>query len=248
MLKLFLLFVVSATLLKATFCAPLETTKKIDLSELRDELEDKLETSTSTESSISTEKAETEDKETTLESVKQTTQYPSLPTSLSPSTLAVKPEATLTRRIVTFDQRQEGKFNVRADLENLLIIFVTDSSDGTPSASSPQQTLLELLTRSAANSKANVNKNQNKKYKKDEKVLPLGDISDYSAFKVPQFKPNYYQQFTQSRSPYHVDIDSNMNSRALYLQSSPTGSLNEYQQVDHPPLIQFLKAIPSAGQ
>lgn len=247
MLKLFLFFVVSTTLFEVVFSAPLETA---DLLELRDELEDKLEISTSTIATTSTDKADNKDKDP-KPVAELTTVSPSLPASTPlPTTLAEKPAQTLAplpaRRIVTFDQRQEGRFNVRADLENLLVIFVTDTSESSSGSASPQQTLLDLLKRSAANSKANVNKNQSKKYKKDQKVVPVSEVSDYS-FKVPPFKVPYYPQFAQSRSPYHVDIDSNLESRALFYQ--PTGSLSDYQQeLDHPPMIQFLKAIPSAGQ
>ena len=244
---------VSTSVLALTFSASLESAEQTTLPNIKEEAVDKttmLLISTSTENApISTKKEDKDDKEPLVDKV--TTLSPTLP----PSPIAQAPEPSsnpLTRRLVTFDQRQEGRFNVRADLENLLIVFITDPSEIPASGpSSAHQTLLDMLKKSAANSKANVNKSSSKKFKKDPKDVPLSELPDYSAFKVPSFKqtaklPYYPQIAAQARSPYHVDIDSTLESRALYLPSPSNGPMSYQQDIDQPPLIQFLKAIPSA--
>ncbi|XP_053957929.1 uncharacterized protein LOC128863055 [Anastrepha ludens] len=63
----------------------------------------------------------------------------------SPPTALLPPDSdidTTQRRVVTYDQRQEGQYNIRADLENFMIVFI-------PPSPSEGLNFLDLLAKSA---------------------------------------------------------------------------------------------------
>ncbi|CAD6997470.1 uncharacterized protein LOC101456594 [Ceratitis capitata] len=63
----------------------------------------------------------------------------------SPPTVLLPPDSDADapqRRVVTYDQRQEGQYNIRADLENFMIVLI-------PPSPSEGLNLLDLLTKSA---------------------------------------------------------------------------------------------------
>ncbi|XP_036321658.1 uncharacterized protein LOC118735799 [Rhagoletis pomonella] len=69
-----------------------------------------------------------------------------LPVSSPPTAISL-PESVsdvepLRRRVVTYDQRQEGQYNIRADLENFMIVLI-------PPSSSEGLNFLDLLSKSA---------------------------------------------------------------------------------------------------
>lgn len=121
------------------------------------------------------------------------------PNSL-PSTL------TPPRRMVEYDQRQDGHYNIRADLENFVILVV-------PSSAASGANLLDLLTRSQ---KRNHNKHVQKKYHpqsdKYEEKKSNGKL-DYSKAHLAEpveiiDVPHTVDEFIEGRTPYRVDISS----------------------------------------
>lgn len=93
---------------------------------------------------------------------------------------------------VKYDQRQEGEFNLRADLENFVILLIPTSPTATPPpTNNPSLGLLDLLSKTIP---INMNKKRNKHaVKKDGQDL--------------------VESFIESKTaPYHVDIDENNNN------------------------------------
>ncbi|XP_053672323.1 uncharacterized protein LOC128722671 [Anopheles nili] len=122
------------------------------------------------------------------------------------------PPPMLPRKKITFDQRQEGKYNIRADLENFVIMFV-------PSDSSSGASLLELLMRSADKKDAHLSRKQSqyrrKNYKahgglkKSAQVTPEVIVLDESN---QRSSPLAAEEFIEGRTPYKVDLSSNARS------------------------------------
>lgn len=150
--------------------------------------------------------------------------HPVLAPTFIPTDMTVSQSLTPPRRLVTYDQRQEGKYNIRADLENFMILLVPTSQSG-----SSGSTLLDLLSRaSQQKSKAGANKNH-KKYNKPSKIDEKSNAQPEDVFNSNQqsaiAKSPYLQQqiasaalaaeqsrrnhpFIEGRTPYHVDITS----------------------------------------
>lgn len=101
----------------------------------------------------------------------------------------IKPRKTT----VTFDQRQEGKFNVRADLENFVIVFV-------PSSPSQGMSLLEML----ASTRRTQGKNANKRIPSEK------DGKGKYPKKAETPKEPVVDAFIEGRTPYKVDISSTL--------------------------------------
>lgn len=105
------------------------------------------------------------------------------------------------RRQITYDQRQEGKYNIRADLENFVIMII-------PSSPSTGMTLFDLLSKSAR--KRSHAKHTGKKHNKPEKK-PLIE-EEIEAQKpveiVEQPSVRVVQEFIEGRTPYRVDISA----------------------------------------
>lgn len=104
------------------------------------------------------------------------------------------------RTIITFDQRQEGKFNVRADLENFVIVFV-------PSSPSQGMSLLDML----ASMRRNQGKTSNKRIT-SEKEVAKGKYSKKGETEIPKVSSTSTvdQHFIEGRTPYKVDISSTL--------------------------------------
>lgn len=131
-----------------------------------------------------------------------------------------------TRRLVTYDQRQEGKYNIRADLDNFMIVVI-------PSSPSSGASLLDLLTRS--NQKKSNNHGKYSSHKKyhghtnkhhDDEMrneIKFDLLQGHAAAVAEQNARHQQQQFIEGRTPYHVDISSSnevpqpssINSRLL---------------------------------
>uniref|UniRef100_A0A2M4BKG8 Putative secreted protein n=2 Tax=Anopheles marajoara TaxID=58244 RepID=A0A2M4BKG8_9DIPT len=154
-----------------------------------------------------------------------TTTTTEVPTSPSGVTTTKKP-----RKTITFDQRQEGEYNIRADLENFVIVVV-------PSGSSSGATLLDFLTRSAIQKKAaeaaiadsaaaqyhhhhhhHLQRKQQSSKRKNNKAHSAAGHK-----KVPQPTPEVIvldeehgqravplqvEEFIEGRTPYKVDLSS----------------------------------------
>uniref|UniRef100_A0AAG5D7R0 Uncharacterized protein n=1 Tax=Anopheles atroparvus TaxID=41427 RepID=A0AAG5D7R0_ANOAO len=146
-------------------------------------------------------------------------------TSLAPTI----PAASTTkppRKTITFDQRQEGKYNIRADLENFVIVVV-------PSGSSSGASLLDFLTRSAQkkdayhhhhhhhqtrkhNAANGKRKNTKAQYAgAPKKKVPQGLVTpevivlDESNQRSGQLA---VEEFIEGRTPYKVDLSSSARS------------------------------------
>lgn len=121
----------------------------------------------------------------------------SAPTQASTQASTEEP-ATTTRRLISYDQRQEGKYNVRADLDNFVILVV-------PQNPSSAFNILDLLTKSTSGKKKAHAKHSNKKH----------SISSHHQSHHQHPEPHSYDvskpmtdQFIEGRTPYRVDISS----------------------------------------
>lgn len=146
---------------------------------------------------------------------------------LAPTDMSLSQSLTPPRRTVTYDQRQEGKYNIRADLENFMIVLVPTSQ-----SSSAGLSLLDLLNRSSQKkSKAGANKTHKKYHKPSkteekayaqtedliatEKLNNLQSSIGKSPFLQQQIsaalsagQDRRNEPFIEGRTPYHVDISS----------------------------------------
>ncbi|XP_049548978.1 uncharacterized protein LOC125959969 isoform X2 [Anopheles darlingi] len=148
------------------------------------------------------------------------------PTSPSPVTTTKK-----SRKTITFDQRQEGEYNIRADLENFVIVVV-------PSGSSSGASLLDLLTRSAIQKKAaeaaiaesaaaqyhhHHHHHLQRKHQSSKRKNNKAHSAAAGHKKVPQVTPEVIvldeehgqravplqvEEFIEGRTPYKVDLSS----------------------------------------
>lgn len=116
---------------------------------------------------------------------------------------------------VKFDQRQEGDVNVRADLENFVILII-------PTSGSSNLNLLELLTKSLPSK-------NNLKNKRGEIKKPVISGEEET------------QHFIESKTaPYHVDIS---RTRAHLAKLHPQVKLQENSEVliAHSPVVALSK-------
>ncbi|XP_055683903.1 uncharacterized protein LOC129790453 [Lutzomyia longipalpis] len=141
------------------------------------------------------------------------------PSELSPPPLPQLPQLpqrpTLNerRRVVFYDQRQSGKYNIRADLDNFMILVI-------PSSPSTSSSLLDFLTQGTMRRsqlkhpskkkgtkihKLNVVKND--AAESDHAVEISGDRPKISQIHtIPQHPA--VDHFIEGRTPYKVDISS----------------------------------------
>lgn len=134
---------------------------------------------------------------------------PPLPPTLEPL------EEGQRRRIVTYDQRQEGQYNIRADLENFMIVLIPPG---------PQEGLglLDLLTKPTlrgTGSKSNSNNGGGGGLSK-RKHLHASALKSFYQRQQQQQQQHQLQQlpqaglgmslpeFIEGRTPYHVDISA----------------------------------------
>ncbi|KAM7353877.1 uncharacterized protein ACRADG_005797 [Cochliomyia hominivorax] len=110
------------------------------------------------------------------------------------------------RHMVTYDQRQEGQYNIRADLDNFMIILV-------PPSPTQGLGLLDLLTKSSLRRTSHTTSHKSKKkhYAATSSLKP-------DALKHLNYFQTHLQQYgsgssrggeyIDGRTPYHVDISS----------------------------------------
>lgn len=134
----------------------------------------------------------------------------------TPSTSS--PSVTPPRRQVHYDQRQDGKFNIRADLDNFVILVVPSSG----------LSLLDLLKRS--NTKPHHSSHGNKrhhtkshkKYYSKTTTLKTND-KHYLRPETPELAARPVGgEFIEGRTPYHVDISSAEISQAAPAAAATT--------------------------
>ncbi|XP_021700625.1 uncharacterized protein LOC5570918 isoform X1 [Aedes aegypti] len=135
-------------------------------------------------------------------------------TAAPPTTMGLLP-TNKPRKTITFDQRQEGKFNIRADLENFVIVVV-------PSSPSAGVSLLDLLNRAGHKNhqkKKSGHRKNTKNHgsqKKSSHVTPEVVVLDESQTHARVAN----EEFIEGRTPYRVDISSSARS-SNFNQPSP---------------------------
>lgn len=115
-------------------------------------------------------------------------------------------ESGQKRQTVTYDQRQEGKFNLRADLENFVIVFV-------PSSPSQGMNLLEMLASMKRNNQAK--HALHKKYSHKVHAGQEGSSLTISKQQKEPFSARIVDHFIEGRTPYRVDISEPIESSHL---------------------------------
>lgn len=164
------------------------------------------------------------------------------PISLQPPPIPADSDP-LHRRTITYDQRQEGQYNIRADLENFMILLIPPG---------PQEgiSLLELLGRGSSKaSGAN-------KRKHSLRTSPLKSF--YQKSHLQKLQQQKHQdsspaaalpEYIEGRSPYHVDISASDPEQAQRLQRQQVDVLPP-QLVPMPQLIKpfHLEAEPELIQ
>ncbi|KAF2885321.1 hypothetical protein ILUMI_20853 [Ignelater luminosus] len=112
--------------------------------------------------------------------------------TLIASILAVCQSSPVPHHRLKYDQRQEGKWNVRADLENFIILVIPTSSSGASNGS-----LLDFLSKTIPLPYYKKSKKHTKVHSQEDENLPNAE------------------QFLESRkSPYSVDISRTRNHLA----------------------------------
>lgn len=121
---------------------------------------------------------------------------------------------------VKYDQRQEGEFNVRADLENFVILLIPTSpvSSAPPSSASSSLGLLDLLSKSIPLRPHHLKRNKN--VKKDGQDLKGAAVESFIESKT---------------APYHVDIDEDNNTGEV-TNPAHVSLVKRNDQVQHPEL------------
>lgn len=136
------------------------------------------------------------------------------------------------RRQITYDQRQEGKYNIRADLENFVIMII-------PSNPSTGMTLFDLLSKSAR--KRSHAKHAGKKHNKPEKKPLPEEEAEIESQKpieiVEQPTVRVVQEFIEGRTPYRVDISA----------VEPVDSLLEIMKPPAPQTETIATILPAKG-
>ncbi|KAH8378074.1 hypothetical protein KR093_008999 [Drosophila rubida] len=126
------------------------------------------------------------------------------PLSVVPS---LEAEDGLRRRLITYDQRQEGQYNIRADLENFMIVLIPPG---------PQEglSLLDLLTKSSLRGATKGSNNKRKHahaaalksfYQRQQLQPQLHQQQQQQQLQLPQ---GPISDFIEGRTPYHVDISA----------------------------------------
>ncbi|EDV32025.1 uncharacterized protein Dana_GF14246 [Drosophila ananassae] len=168
------------------------------------------------------------------------------PPPLPPSSGAE--DEPVRRRTVTYDQRQEGQYNIRADLENFMILLIPPG---------PQEgiSLLELLGRGA--NRGNSGASKRKHSLKGNPLKSFYQKNPLQKLQQPQHlhphQPSLSQgvlpEFIEGRSPYHVDISATDPEQGQRLQRQQVDVLPP-QLIPMPQLIKpyHLEAEPELIQ
>ncbi|KAH8273619.1 hypothetical protein KR018_004593 [Drosophila ironensis] len=174
-------------------------------------------------------------------------------TSSVPVPVILQPPAedeAVRRRTVTYDQRQEGQYNIRADLENFMILLIPPG---------PQEglSLLELLGRGAnkggvggGKRKHPLRSNSLKSFYQKSQLQKLQQQQQQLHSLHPSSSPGAaLPEFIEGRSPYHVDISASDPEQAQRLQRQQVDVLPP-QLIPMPQLIKpyHLEAEPELIQ
>ncbi|EDV98768.1 GH13422 [Drosophila grimshawi] len=104
------------------------------------------------------------------------------------------------RRVITYDQRQEGQYNIRADLDNFMIVLI-------PSGVKEGYSLLEMLATSTSRSRTS-NKRQHAQAAALKSFYEHQQLQQQQQLQHQPISPSALPDFIEGRTPYHVDISS----------------------------------------
>ncbi|GAB0095330.1 hypothetical protein DMENIID0001_106970 [Sergentomyia squamirostris] len=173
--------------------------------------------SSSPSSAPSSMKPDVAEKPTAEEPEKQPEEHmeESAPGQMNPTfpVMPSRPEFEQKRKMIFYDQRQSGKYNIRADLDNFMIMVI-------PSSPTSSASLLDFLMRGAM--RRNQAKNAPKKKKKGTKIHKLSVVKnqavdhhveiagpkDSPIHTIPPHQTAIVDHFIEGRTPYKVDISS----------------------------------------
>lgn len=136
-----------------------------------------------------------------------------------PQQLIQNDEPTIpNRRFITYDQRQEGQYNIRADLENFMIVLV-------PQTPTEGLSILDLLTKSAYKGNSfNKPKIQNNQYR--PKFKPqfnptqqhFNFINKQPSISLLDGNQRKISGIIEGRTPYKVDLSSESDLSQIHSQ------------------------------
>uniref|UniRef100_A0A1Q3FRA3 Putative conserved secreted protein n=1 Tax=Culex tarsalis TaxID=7177 RepID=A0A1Q3FRA3_CULTA len=147
---------------------------------------------------------------------------------------------TKPRKTITFDQRQQGKFNIRADLENFVIVVV-------PSSPSAGISLLDLLNRSGQKGAKKKSahrkgvKHHGAQKKAHHTTTPEVVVLDESHARVDN------EEFIEGRTPYRVDISARSNDVPTADMPSPIYRVMRPLNYEQPAVASNMIRFPSAS-
>ncbi|XP_055710496.1 uncharacterized protein LOC129806143 [Phlebotomus papatasi] len=125
-----------------------------------------------------------------------------------------RPTMDGNRRVIFYDQRQSGKYNIRADLDNFMILVIP-TSPSSPAMSGAS--ILDFLSRGAMRRSQAKHAPKRKKGTKIHKVSVVkNDPIEDHAIEIPKDSPIHtippqstaVDHFIEGRTPYKVDISS----------------------------------------
>lgn len=102
----------------------------------------------------------------------------------------------LDSRSISYDQRQEGTYNVQANLENFVVLVI-------PSTQSASLSLLDLLMKSNLKRQNLKLLNMKRLKNRANKIQQISAKRNENSYPIPS-----REHFIEGRTPYHVDISS----------------------------------------
>ncbi|SPP82335.1 uncharacterized protein LOC117584632 [Drosophila guanche] len=162
----------------------------------------------------------------------------------------------LRRRTVTYDQRQEGQYNIRADLENFMILLI-------PPGPQDGLSLLDILSRGAS-TKIGKRKSPQRSpsLKSFYQINQLQRLQQHHQQQLRLQQPSQpvvgLPEFIEGRTPYHVDISASDTEQAQRLQRQQVDVLppqlihmpqliKPFHLEAEPELIQALPPVPATS-
>lgn len=134
-----------------------------------------------------------ESSSTTIPSINSNNQITKKPEEISAAGAAQSSLPT-----ITYDQRQDGKYNVRADLENFLLLVI-------PSTPTASESIFDLLMKSNL-MRRNLKLAKRKKLRLQNKTQAQQLSAKRNENSYPISSQQQDHQFIEGRTPYHVDI------------------------------------------
>lgn len=110
-------------------------------------------------------------------------------------------KAIPNHRVVTYDQRQEGQYNIRADLENFMIVLI-------PQNPAEGLSILDLLTKSSTKNNNFMKPSNNKKFRPKPNQQQFNFINRQPSISLLSGNRGKISDLIEGRTPYKVDLSS----------------------------------------